>query len=114
VEKLNAEELEVAIQERDKPLIIDFYATWCGPCLLLAEELKKVQSWLPTTSSIVFDMLEMPAVQFIQMSFTSTVSDSGLSVLQLKDTALCLKANGCFLYRNLPMMSFTGHSLHVL
>ena len=43
VEKLTAEELEVAIQERSKPLIIDFYATWCGPCLLLAKELEEVR-----------------------------------------------------------------------
>ena len=43
VEKLTAEELEVAIQERSKPLVIDFYATWCGPCLLLAKELEQVR-----------------------------------------------------------------------
>ena len=28
VDKLTAEELEVVLQERTKPLIIDFYATW--------------------------------------------------------------------------------------
>ena len=42
VQKVTAEELEVAIQTRDRPLIIDFYATWCGPCLLLAKELEQV------------------------------------------------------------------------
>ena len=42
VEKLTAEELEVAMQDRDRPLVIDFYATWCGPCVLLAQELEKV------------------------------------------------------------------------
>lgn len=26
----------------EKPTVIDFYATWCGPCLLLAQELEKV------------------------------------------------------------------------
>ncbi|EFN57256.1 hypothetical protein CHLNCDRAFT_15244, partial [Chlorella variabilis] len=25
-----------------RPLIIDFYATWCGPCVLLAKELETV------------------------------------------------------------------------
>lgn len=39
---MTAEELEVAIQSRDRPLVIDFYATWCGPCLLLANELEQV------------------------------------------------------------------------
>ncbi len=43
VDKLTAEELEVVLQERTKPLIIDFYATWCGPCLLLAKELEQVR-----------------------------------------------------------------------
>lgn len=42
VEKLTAEELEIAIGERDRPLIVDFYATWCGPCVLMARELEKV------------------------------------------------------------------------
>ncbi|CAL5220956.1 g3061 [Coccomyxa viridis] len=42
VQKVTAEELEVAIQTRDRPLVIDFYATWCGPCLLLAKELEQV------------------------------------------------------------------------
>jgi thiol-disulfide isomerase/thioredoxin len=37
------EELEVALAERSKPMIIDFYADWCGPCVLLADELKKVR-----------------------------------------------------------------------
>ncbi len=32
----------MAIQERDRPLIVDFYATWCGPCVLMAKELEKV------------------------------------------------------------------------
>lgn len=45
VQKVTAEELEVAIQTRDRPLVIDFYATWCGPCLLLAKELEQV--WHP-------------------------------------------------------------------
>ena len=44
---MTAEELEVAIQNRDRPLVIDFYATWCGPCLLLAKELEQVSSLTP-------------------------------------------------------------------
>ena len=29
-------ELEVMLTEWDQPLILDAYATWCGPCLLMA------------------------------------------------------------------------------
>jgi len=43
IEYMNSEELEVALQEtRDIPLVIDFFATWCGPCVLLTQELEKV------------------------------------------------------------------------
>ena len=52
IDKLNTEQLEVAIQERDRELIIDFYAAWCGPCVLLAKELELVRCpVLPQMSS---------------------------------------------------------------
>jgi thioredoxin-like negative regulator of GroEL len=41
--KVTGEELEVALADRTKPLIIDFYADWCGPCVLLAKELEQVR-----------------------------------------------------------------------
>ncbi|PSC73042.1 RNA methylase CR004 [Micractinium conductrix] len=40
--QVDAEALEAEILNRDRPLIIDFYATWCGPCVLLAKELEQV------------------------------------------------------------------------
>jgi thioredoxin-like negative regulator of GroEL len=40
--QVDAEQLEAEIVGRDRPLIIDFYATWCGPCVLLAKELETV------------------------------------------------------------------------
>ncbi len=40
--QVDAEQLEAEILSRDRPLIIDFYATWCGPCVLLAKELETV------------------------------------------------------------------------
>ena len=46
VKKMNAEELEIAMANRDRPMVIDFYATWCGPCVLMSAELEKVQKEL--------------------------------------------------------------------
>ena len=43
VQKMNAEELEIAMANRETPMVIDFYATWCGPCVLMSSELEKVQ-----------------------------------------------------------------------
>lgn len=33
---VTGEELEVMLQEWEQPLVLDAYATWCGPCLLMA------------------------------------------------------------------------------
>lgn len=42
VDKFTVQDLEKALLERKEPMIIDFYATWCGPCLLLSKELEEV------------------------------------------------------------------------
>merc|ERR1712087_575780 len=38
---VNGEELESMLQEWDQPLVVDAYATWCGPCLLMAPEFEE-------------------------------------------------------------------------
>lgn len=63
VRKVDQEELEVAIQNRDKPLVIDFYATWCGPCVLLAKELEQVADELGDKVEILkVDTDEQPEI----------------------------------------------------
>ncbi|THG23998.1 hypothetical protein TEA_012970 [Camellia sinensis var. sinensis] len=50
VKKLSSKEVQELVKgERNVPLIIDFYATWCGPCILMAQELE-MMSKLSSTS----------------------------------------------------------------
>ncbi|KAL8214133.1 hypothetical protein R6Q57_003582 [Mikania cordata] len=54
VKKLSAKEIQELIKgERNVPLIIDFYATWCGPCILMAQELEMLAVEYESNAMIV-------------------------------------------------------------
>lgn len=41
--QVTGEELEVEMTEWELPMILDVFATWCGPCVMLKPEIEKVR-----------------------------------------------------------------------
>ncbi len=44
---------EELIDHSEKPLLIDFYATWCGPCQMLVPILSQVQQLMKNKIQVV-------------------------------------------------------------
>lgn len=83
--------------EGDKPAIVDFYATWCGPCKMLApilEELAKeydgqivvykIDTEKEPELSAAFGIRSIPTLLFIPKSGDPQVAQGAMSKASLK------------------------------
>ena len=60
--KLNEKDFEKVVFESEKPVIVDFFATWCGPCKMLAPVISELAEEHPEILFVKVDVDEAPAL----------------------------------------------------
>jgi thioredoxin 1 len=72
--EISAIELKEKINNKET-MLVDFYATWCGPCKMLSEELNKIDTEVPIYKvnveedidlSTLMGIRSVPALKFIK------------------------------------------------
>lgn len=74
--EITGKEFETEVLKSDVPVLVDFYAQWCGPCKMLAPTLQKVSDELQGKAKIVkidIDQAEDLAAKFGIMSIPTLI-----------------------------------------
>ena len=77
VKDINAEEYE-QLKQSTKPVVIDFHATWCGPCKILSPILEELQE-------------EMEEVEFVKLDVDQFTEISGANQVMGVPTVVIIK-----------------------
>lgn len=64
LKKINENEFENEVLKNNKPVIVDFFATWCGPCQMLMPVLKEISEEREDIDIIEIDVDESRALAF--------------------------------------------------
>ncbi|GAA0071915.1 thioredoxin [Clostridium sardiniense] len=58
VKHINENEFDVEVLKEEGVVVVDFFATWCGPCKMLAPVLEDVQSEMEDVKIVKVDIDE--------------------------------------------------------
>lgn len=56
--QINDDQFESEVIKSDKPVVVDFGATWCGPCSMVAPILEELAGEMPNVKFIKIDIDE--------------------------------------------------------
>ena len=59
---ISENEFEKQVLESEKPVLLDFFATWCGPCQMLAKELEALDKEQEAFRIVKADIDENPGL----------------------------------------------------
>jgi len=71
---ITKENFESEVLKSDKPVLVDFWATWCGPCAMLAPTIKEIADENPDIKVCKADVDEnMELAQEYKIAVVPTV-----------------------------------------
>jgi thioredoxin 1 len=75
VKDITADDFEVEVLKSDKIVLVDFFATWCGPCQKMSKVLEQISADRPDLKVVRVDIddNELLARQFFVRSIPTVV-----------------------------------------
>ena len=62
---VNADTFESTVLSADKPVLADFWATWCGPCQMLAPVIEEIEQEHPEIAVAKIDVDDNPQLAML-------------------------------------------------